>query len=1173
MSNKNVNASNSVEILLYTDELIETADPKNIEIAKKFLNFSFDKKYMNYKYYLVALTNIKEKIPNYEVALENLLKISYPNNLIIILIVNCQFYLEKFNEIIKFHETNKEIANLKFQISNPAENSNSNQGYSNKTSNNNDVNQHVFESAKLQNNEEYLLLVAMSYEKLNINKEALRLYLKIIEINSDNRVALNNFLSLCIKSGNQEYITDEIIEICIKNKEDVSPEILNNIAVFYFKNGKIEESLNIYENILLGEKEFNISLELKCSVLNNYIYFLTKSKRDDLTVKAEQILEDNYLDDLSGIQCVIYGKLKMEKLKNLKEKSYSDFSKVLIIYEKYISSYKLKANISDNDDLNVKNYQLILKNYSSLKNYISTIKPSESDLISLNNTSSKHDNSKKSRRSNNNIYQIKVNDELNKTDNISNKKSQEFVEENLTNYKNLNNQSIEINMKSNSKSENKIPTFKNDRLNHDEIKKQTSTSSKENRINNFTNVDVDTVLFDNKSYKNDQNNSQTHNINNSYISDNKSNIIIKDDSENSVFNDILCVFENEKNTENSNFALTKEKIKELKSLSEDQMIQINTIISFIALFENNYELIIEKLLPIQDKLNSNQFYMLEKALQNNKDYEVLINLYIERIKENKEYIDKSIQICQILYENNMAYSDLFTKIVNEVFYSFDEMEKIEILTIITDNVFSNNISVDFLSKIYKLLITHYNNNYRSSNEKDKIIISLLNARYHTCCKNYNLAFEIFVKYEEELNKKDNIEYLRLYAKSCFKIKNYKKANKIYKNCLKLDNQDFNSCMGVGESYLNLDNLEGASKYFNYCLEMNYSESNTKVYSHLLFLLGKLMLKSKNSIEAMNYFVKCIDKDPNHYLAYYNMSEIYSSKNDFNEAMDCLKKALEIKPQFYVASYDLNCLYLKKLAVNSNSEYDATELENLKNEFLNIIDYLPKMYLDFATLLIKEFKDAGKAVIYSRKYIKLKEMDSSKVFSFIEFMIFKDYCSESKEVIGEFMKKFHHHSAEIRDKDLIHILKISDLYCLKQKNDLALFVVKDCSIDYQNDFNVISRLGMLQAKIGELESAMNNLKLSEDLYDVNVKYNGFLKYLGLCYCIKGEYEKGRLEMVKHHSKSTEKNNNLILAAICQKLGKSKECENYLNIERKLFSTNSTIEITDLEKIDFKDYLNK
>ena len=77
----------------------------------------------------------------------------------------------------------------------------------------------------------------------------------------------------------------------------------------------------------------------------------------------------------------------------------------------------------------------------------------------------------------------------------------------------------------------------------------------------------------------------------------------------------------------------------------------------------------------------------------------------------------------------------------------------------------------------------------------------------------------------------DVDFLKFFAKTAVKLKNNKKAVKLYKAALKINNNDFEACLGTGECYLNLDNFEGAGKYLGYAKTL---ESNSENKANLFF---------------------------------------------------------------------------------------------------------------------------------------------------------------------------------------------------------------------------------------------------------------------------------------------------------------------------------------------------
>jgi tetratricopeptide (TPR) repeat protein len=268
-------------------------------------------------------------------------------------------------------------------------------------------------------------------------------------------------------------------------------------------------------------------------------------------------------------------------------------------------------------------------------------------------------------------------------------------------------------------------------------------------------------------------------------------------------------------------------------------------------------------------------------------------------------------------------------------------------------------------------------------------------------------------------------------------------------------------------------------------------------------------------------------------------------------------------------------------VNSNKENESQENNNTNNnsyinynheikrqkrelqvKFEQIIDYLPSQFLEYSKILVDFFEDYKSALVYLKKYINSKEVNGSKVFEMIDSLIKKDQLEEAYELFTEILKK--------TDKDYKIYSKVSNFYLKKKQIDYAIKVLKPCALSNPHNFSVVSKLAYCYLKSGDYELALKNLMAAEEDFSNDIKYNGFLKHMSYCYNEIGQLESSLGEMMKHHYKLPEENNNLIMAVICTKLGKVAEAENHLNVERKMFPSNESLveNVQDLNAVDLK-----
>lgn len=1216
---------NEIEMLNYIDDVISSND---IENALKLLNhFTFEDKFSNYKNYLLGLCFLKCNNPDYEKAFNYFSTINNDNDLISILKLNCRYNLEDYEEIIKFHIGNSKTTLLK--------------------------------------NEEYLLIVALTYEKLKLSKYAVKIYKEILDINKNNKIAINNLLVLCIKSKPSDLmknstdgsinktIVDDILNKFLNERKNnsynpnynnnisnqlnfsQSPELMNNLALLLLSNNNINEGLSLFEEILTGKIEFTITEELRCNIVNNYINQLINANE---IAKAEEILEDNYLEDKTGIQVLMYANIKLQNNDLIESRklygTYIEKNDLLNILNN-IDNYDYNEIIQKEEQSYLKNYNVILGNYTALEGLISAInnnlnnsndKNLNSNLNTSNNNATKPEVYRNKSLNNahqglgidtnnnnfNNFEHATQKDSRNRIiqksgknlsyvqseDNVIKSRDYNYEEMNHKDYNVRNNQESESKFKNSQSYENQnasnanVLTIRDKKLINEEIAELENQESNQNSNNNLI-ISIKNSNNTNKYSKiNDNSSKTTSNKDNNLIENKKINDYVNsvfdnayskfkkeensDEHEEELFESFKEIFEAEKSESNPKFNKTKNEIIKLqpKIKKEKLIIQFHTIISYIAFFEKDYYTIIQKLSAYQDKLNSNQLFMLEKAYKETNEVDSLIRLYeilYSNTSDNK-YLWEIIELCNRSSDSEKFKSTATIIIEEEInlnennndyeyvpsYPNLEALLELVLIKQINNDAVTKPI-IDYLLEIYK---TRAVDNNKLLEPNYFYYLGLYNMKK----KNHNSAYEYFIKLEENSQYSKNPEFLKSFAKLCVKLKNSKKALKLFKNAFKLNNSDFDACLGIGECYLNLDDIKGSSKYLDYCISMEGSSENK---ANTYFALGRLMHKKKDFLHAVEYFLKCTSYDPNSYRSYHNAALIYLSMNDINKAKEYLEKCIEINSSYYVAYYELYTLYVKEDQIKEESKNSSEVINNkaykdgLKEKFEKIIDYLPSSYPEFCKLLLDYFDDPEKCVKYLNKYLKSKEVNASKAFELLDGLIKKSQFNHAYNI---FLELLNHGG-----KDYKLYSKVCSFYIKANSIDYALKVIKPCVKSNPDNFNVISKYAFCLLKIRDFENALKKYQISEELFSNDLKYNGFLKQISYCYCELNQFENALNEMKKHHTKLSEENNNLALAKISLCLNKEKEAKNYLTIEKKMFPDNLTkdLEISDLKNMSFSD----
>ena len=161
--------------------------------------------------------------------------------------------------------------------------------------------------------------------------------------------------------------------------------------------------------------------------------------------------------------------------------------------------------------------------------------------------------------------------------------------------------------------------------------------------------------------------------------------------------------------------------------------------------------------------------------------------------------------------------------------------------------------------------------------------------------------------------------------------------------------------------LEINSLYAANKLddtFNLILTIPQDLRNAK---HWL-LMGNIMMDYEKTDDAEFMYKKAINADNKFYKAYYNLANLYLTKNQPNLAIENYKLALKYNKEFAPAYYNLGCAYLK-----------INDLKKAKGAFHDAIYFQPTV-ADYYYNLAYVYKKLGKeknAQLYLDYYNKIK----------------------------------------------------------------------------------------------------------------------------------------------------------------------------------------------------------
>ena len=1225
--------NSDLEMLNYIDELIASND---IDTSLKLLNkFSLNCSQEEFKNYLFAVCYLrKPDCPDYKLSIEYLDKIKLDNETIRYLRLYNMFCLKDYEEIIEYYIVNQR--------------------------------KNYFNNYSVINLDA-LSLIALSYEKMNLFKGAKKIYTLILNLavkerqlsndnvdnntydnknlsqNYDIKLCLNNLIGLYLKN-NEIHDAYEIYKEYDINMFNL--ELCNNLAINLIKLKKHEEGIELFENILTRNDEFTVNQDIKAKILNNYVNQLINLKQFD---KALNVLKDNYLEDTTGIQVLMYSNLIIKDFDNPEEglnilrnyyNLYSSHNGINLNHDSNLSKVLelIKACIDkDYEDKQLNNSNIINNNRHNKEHLNNNDKPNntenainnapdiltnnvqeinckpkynylvEEKLKTRNNSLEKNTISEDNKFNNNSQsnllidknckdFNIKISKESDS--NLCNQNYIDNENDNSNNVNSLNNNFIKL-------VDNDINAFTL-KTKESIIELEDNSKSKFNLYENEKDIKIkfvkEDVLLDNNNNYNVQKLSfggmcaENTKDNNKIINDVSNNVFFnsfKDNNKEVVFNDSkLNININDNNSTHLCDSIDK-KIEELnnvyiidksnKTIKKDESFSNtitlgNSLLSKNLSFDHKYEvsfILFQVFYELEDynKAACILFPFYKRIINSITNYN---NLIFENTKEVKLLVN-TLNKCNNYYDLKLFYEEVYISskekeyLWNIVKYStlsnLIESTK-EYSNIILNNVFkNNNYSVNLIKVLKRLIEIIFDGNSDFNAYLDELITLFKknldskddgNSFYYFCgrydlrTKQYNSAYEYFIRLENDLEYTNNSKYYKLFAKTCLKLKNTKKAIKLYKYALKLNNLDFESCINIGEAYLKHDNIEGANKYLNFCKNL---EANNEEKNKLYFILGRLMYKQKSYKQAISYFEKSIKLDNQSYKAYYNIALIYIELNELDKAKENLLKCIGINSSYLIASFELYSVELLELN-NSKDENINKKKEIINNKFKVLIDKIPLYYIDYSKILIDYFESFKEAADYINSYINKFKNENNKDFNFYKtfetisyLLLNSDLYKECFELYNNLIKN------SVKEYRLYY--KICNNFSKVKKYNYCIKALKDYVSDNPHEFEALSNLAYYYLLDNKIELATKYYQDSEELFSIENKYNGFLKGLAYCYLDKGLYDKAYLEMDKHHAKQAEENNFLILAVILYLKGEDKEGDNMISKEKSLFSSNLNI----------------
>ncbi len=175
---------------------------------------------------------------------------------------------------------------------------------------------------------------------------------------------------------------------------------------------------------------------------------------------------------------------------------------------------------------------------------------------------------------------------------------------------------------------------------------------------------------------------------------------------------------------------------------------------------------------------------------------------------------------------------------------------------------------------------------------------------------------------------------------------------------------------------------------------------TKEPSAVCFMIGKHYFNNNDFGNAVRYFKKAIELNPDFAEAYHNLGiSFYYNKNE-GEAINFLKKAIEIKKDYAKAHYSLGVIY-----------YHNGDLDSAINHFQITaqLEQNPNAYFDLAVAYADRFraKESSGKILFGdlqdlrealRFYVKADELKPGFPYALSNAKIVEDVISDYEQKI-------------------------------------------------------------------------------------------------------------------------------------------------------------------------------
>ena len=294
----------------------------------------------------------------------------------------------------------------------------------------------------------------------------------------------------------------------------------------------------------------------------------------------------------------------------------------------------------------------------------------------------------------------------------------------------------------------------------------------------------------------------------------------------------------------------------------------------------------EELLAFQSSLKS-----AKKSYDNGlfsecvKQYKAIIEKYPERATAYN-------QLGQV-YKKNKDY-DMAVKNFNMAYAMNPFKEEYNQSTIAISQMIASEGDQEFKRREFSKAIALYEKAIKYYPNFDLATFKLAKSFYYQ--GNYDDA-AFYLKKCIDINPNHATSYEML-GDISIKKKNIEEAILNYKKAVGIDNNLYTAYYRLGRAIKRVDKDE-AITYFNKCININPQ------YDKAYEALGEIQLSNQNIDDALSTFIKGSEiKGKQYYVLLYRISNIYNTKEKFNESRTYAKKSIDVKKNYVPAYFEL-----------------------------------------------------------------------------------------------------------------------------------------------------------------------------------------------------------------------------------------------------------------------------